>query len=100
MALPSTSLKRPDQKLIDKFRPDMVDVAGANTVGALVDKGFSLVICCKACPRMVEWSPADLEEKFADRLGLRLFDLVPRLTCSGPEGCGHKEVAVFPHFAG
>jgi hypothetical protein len=45
---------------------------------------------------MIEWTPPELEKRFP--LHLRIADLAKRLTCSGRGGCGHKEVAVFPHL--
>jgi hypothetical protein len=47
---------------------------------------------------MVEWTPADLQTRFGDRLELKVADLVPRLACTGPDGCGCHDVAVFPHL--
>lgn len=46
---------------------------------------------------MVEWTPSDLLERFGDRLDLKIVDLFPKLACSGDEGCGSQDVAVFPH---
>jgi hypothetical protein len=92
--VPST-LKRPDQKLIDRF--DVWQVKD-RTVRGFLEKGFSLAICCKACPRMIEWTPPRLAAKFERKLDLKLADLVPRLACTGEEGCGSKAVAVFPHL--
>ena len=46
----------------------------------------------------IEWTPPELLAKFEGKLDLKLADLVPRLSCSGEEGCGSKEVAVFPHL--
>jgi hypothetical protein len=91
---PST-LRRPPEQLIRLFRADRV---GADTIQTYLHKGFSLAICCKACPRVVEWTPPELERRFGDKLGLRIADLAPRLRCNPPEGCGHDEVAVFPHL--
>lgn len=90
-----STLKRPDQHLIDRF--DVWQVKD-RTIGCLVAKGFSLAICCKRCPRMIEWTPQDLLDKFATKLDLPLADLVPRLACTGEDGCGSKDVAVFPHL--
>lgn len=91
----NSTLERPDQHLIDRF--DLWQVRG-RTIRRLVAKGFSLAICCKRCPRMIEWTPQDLLDKFGAQLDLPLTDLVPRLSCTGAEGCGSKEVAVFPHL--
>lgn len=92
--VPST-LKRPDQKLISRF--DVWQVKD-RTIRGFLEEGFSLAICCKACPRMIEWTPPELLAKFEGKLDLRLADLVPRLSCTGEEGCGFREVAVFPHL--
>jgi hypothetical protein len=90
-----TKLERPADRLIQKF--DVWQVKD-RTIRGLLEKRFSLAICCKACPRMIEWTPPDLLQKFETKLDLRLADLVPRLSCSGDEGCGSREVAVFPHL--
>ncbi|MEO6339628.1 MAG: hypothetical protein ABIO39_06290 [Caulobacteraceae bacterium] len=92
--VPST-LKRPTARQISSFRASMI--GPRDTIRAYLEKGWSLVICCKDCPRMIEWTPPELLEKFADKLGLPIADLVPRLSCKGEGGCGFAEVAVFPH---
>jgi hypothetical protein len=46
----------------------------------------------------VEWTPPDLPARFPERLDLRIADLVPRLVCTGEDGCGSHEIAVFPHL--
>lgn len=89
------SLKRPAQKMLNAFRVSMV---GQDTIRTLLEKRFSLVVCCKHCPRMIEWTPSELASRFGDRVDLRLADLVPRLTCTGEDGCGTREIAVFPYF--
>ena len=91
---PSSTLQRPAEHLIRRFHPGQ---AGADTVRTYLTKGFSLAICCKACPRCLEWTPADLVEKFGDRTGVKIADIAARLSCGGEEGCGSKEVAGFPH---
>ena len=90
-----STLQRPSAKAIASFRVGMV---GADTVRTFLTKGYSLAIFCKDCPRMVEWTPPSLLQRFGDRLDLRIADLVPRLSCSGADGCGAKEVAVGPHL--
>jgi len=90
-----STLKRPAQKLIDRFD---VSKMPHRTIRMLVAKGFSLAICCKQCSRMIEWTPQDLVDRFGSKLDLPLAELVPKLACTGREGCGSKEVAVFPHF--
>ena len=95
MNTPPPTLKRPADHLIRRFDVAMV---GDRTIGMLLEKGFSLIICCKDCPRMVEWTPPELQQRFANRPNLKLADLVPRLSCTGEEGCGSQEVAVFPQL--
>jgi len=91
--LPST-LKRPEDKAIRSFKPWMV---GDDTIGTLLDEGWSLGICCRACGRTVECKPQWLADRFGDRRGLRLADLLPRLACAPPNGCGSHDVAIFPY---
>ena len=91
---PST-LKPPPKAALQRFHVGQV---GADTVATFLEEGWSLVICCKACERLVEWTPPQLLEKFEGKVGLKVADLVPRLSCTGEEGCGSKEIAVFPHF--
>jgi hypothetical protein len=90
-----SSLKRPDETLISRFALWQVR---DRTVRNYLQKGFSLAICCRACPRMVEWTPAELLRRFEQRLDLPLKDLVPRLSCTGDAGCGSHDIAVFPHL--
>lgn len=94
--IPKT-LKRPPDKYIRAFKPRMVE---GHTVGDLVGQGWSLGICCRHCPRVVEWTPPELESRFAGKLGLKLADLLPKLACSGPDGCGSLDVAIFPYVEG
>ena len=65
----NSTLERPDQHLIDRF--DVWQVRG-RTIRRLVAKGFSLAICCKRCPRMIEWTPQDLLDKLNDCLKVAL----------------------------
>jgi len=92
--MPST-LRRPPAAALQRFHPGQ---AGADTVQDYLATGWSLAICCKACPRLVEWTPPELLERFGDRLGLRISDLASRLSCTGEGGCGSDDVAVFPHL--
>jgi hypothetical protein len=91
--IPST-LKRPTAKLLARFRLDDI---GDDTIRVFLTKGFSLAICCRDCPRMIEWTPADLDQRFGHILDLRIADLASRLSCTGDEGCGSQDIAVFPH---
>jgi hypothetical protein len=68
------------------------------TIRAYLEKGFSLAICCRDCPRTIEWAPPELLRRFETRLELPLKDLVPRLSCTGEGGCGSHDIAVFPHL--
>jgi hypothetical protein len=90
-----STLRRPSAKEIASFR---VSIVGDDTVETFLKNGWSLAIFCKHCPRTIEWTPPGLLERFDDRLNLRITDLVPRLSCSGTEGCGSKSVAVGPHL--
>ncbi len=92
---PPSTLKRPSEKLLQNFRVSQV---GDDTVGLFLEEGFSLAICCRACPRLSEWTPLDLDAKFGHRPDLRIADLASRLSCTGDEGCGSHDVAVFPHL--
>lgn len=91
-----TTLTRPPERFIRAFRPSMVE---DHTVGQLIEKGWSLGICCRACPRVVEWTPAALRGRFPpERQGIHLAALLPRLSCGGPGGCGSSNVAIFPYL--
>lgn len=92
LRLTSSTLKRPPAKLLARFEPKQ---AGDDTIETYLTKGFSLAICCRNCPRLAEWTPLDLAERFA--LNTRIVDLASRLSCSAPDGCGSHDVAVFPH---
>ena len=72
--------------------------AGDDTIRLYLEKGFSLVICCKVCERLVEWTPPELLERFGDKRGLQIADLAVRLMCAGDDGCGSHDIAVFPHL--
>jgi hypothetical protein len=70
-----------------------------DTVRYYLAKGFSLVLCCRNCPRMVEWTPPQLFERFGNKLDLRLQNLMPRLSCSRAQGgCGATDIAAIPHL--
>lgn len=94
MAERRSTLKRPPQKAVQVFHPGQ---AGDDTIADYLAAGWSLAICCKACPRLVEWTPPELAARFGDRPGLRIADLARRLACTGEGGCGSRDVAVFPH---
>jgi hypothetical protein len=90
----ASALKRPREKDLARFTTAAI---GGDTVGLYLAKGWSLAICCKACPRLVEWTPPELQRRFGDRPGLRIATIAERLACAGEGGCGSDEVAVFPH---
>jgi len=90
--LPST-LKRPEEKAIRTFKPWMI---GADTIATLLDNNWSLGICCRHCDRTIEMKPEAIEEKFGAYRGLRLVDLLPKLTCGEPKGCGSTDMVLFP----
>jgi hypothetical protein len=91
---PRSTLRPPPLKALEAFHIGQI---GDDTIGTYLMKGFSLAICCRACRRLVEWTPPELERRFGDRPGLRIADLARRLTCTG-QGCGSQDVAVFPHL--
>ena len=65
-------MKRPAQKLIDHFRLDMI---GDDRVEDYLRKEWSLIICCKGCPRMIEWAPQDLKDRFGERPEVKIADI-------------------------
>ena len=89
---PASTLERPADRLLKTFTVAQV---GNDTVRTDLQRGFSLAICCRDCPRLIEWTPPDLQERFGGRLDLRIADLAKRLSCTGDGGCGAKDVAVF-----
>ena len=90
--LPST-LKRPAEKAILSFKPWMI---GEDTIATLLDNGWSLGICCRHCERTIEMKPKAIEDKFGAHRDLRLVDLLPKLTCGKPKGCGSTDMVLFP----
>jgi hypothetical protein len=59
--LTASTLKRPPAKLLGRFK---VEDIGNDTVGDFLRLGWSLAICCRACPRLVEWTPAELQDRY------------------------------------
>ena len=47
---------------------------------------------------MVVWTPPELLDRFEGKTNLRIADIAARLSCSGEEGCGSRNIAVFPHL--
>lgn len=92
---PPSTLKRPPEALIRRFHLGQV---GADTVSTFLTKGYSLAICCRECPRLIEWTPETLLETFGDRTHVKIADIAARLSCSGDQGCGSTDVAIFPHL--
>ena len=50
-------MERPDEKLISRFALWQVR---DRTIRNYLEKGFSLGICCRNCPRTIEWTPPEL----------------------------------------
>jgi hypothetical protein len=92
---PHSTMQRPDEKLMSRFALWQVR---DRTIRNYLEKGFSLGICCRNCPRTIEWTPPELLQRFANRLDLPLTELAPRLSCTGQDGCGSRDIAVFPHL--
>ena len=92
---PPSTLTRPAPHLLKRFHLGQV---GNDTIETFLTKGYSLAICCRDCPRLTEWTPPDLVEKFGDRTKLRIADLGARFICTGEGGCGSHDIAVFPHL--
>jgi hypothetical protein len=87
----SLILKRPPQRWLDSFR---IQDVGNDTVGSYIERRFSLCIFCVECPRVTEWAPAELANRYGERPGLRIADIATRLTCS----CGSQRIAVGPRY--
>jgi len=90
--MPST-LTPPPKNALKAFHVGQV---GTDTVETYLTKGWSLAICCKACKRLVEWTPPELVRRFGHCPNLRIGAIVERLSCAGERGCGSREIAVFP----
>jgi hypothetical protein len=88
-----TRLTRPEAKYIRSFKPWMI---GADTIGTLLDNGWSLGICCRECTRTIEMKPEAIEDRFGAYRHLKLVDLLPKLVCGEPEGCGSHDMVLFP----
>ncbi|HZL00278.1 MAG TPA: hypothetical protein VFC47_10275, partial [Caulobacteraceae bacterium] len=85
---PQSTLKRPPATLLQRFHIGQV---GNDTVQTFLENGYSLAICCRDCPRLIEWTPPELQERFGSRLDLRIADVARRLSCTGEGGCGSHD---------
>ena len=66
------SAQRPAEQLIRRFRTAMV---GTDTIGDYLSAAHCLVICCKACPCIIEWTAPELK---------RLSGATPQLSLGQP----------------
>jgi hypothetical protein len=66
---PRSTLKRPPTSLLTRFHVGQI---GEDTIHSYLQKGFSLAICCRDCPRLIEWTPPELEARFGEKLELRI----------------------------
>jgi hypothetical protein len=92
--VPST-LKRPTKRELGRFTTDGI---GDDTVRTFLRGGFSLAICCRACLRLIEWTPPELDRRFGQRPDVKIAVVASRLLCAGDGGCGSHDIAVFPHL--
>ena len=90
-----STLKTPSIQDLATFRLDRI---GDDRVSSFLEKGFSLAICCRRCKRLVEWTPPDLESRFAAKSEVSIAAIAERLSCTGEDGCGSTDIAVFPHL--
>lgn len=90
-----STLRRPSADELKRYR---YSDAGRDTVRTFLTQAYSLAICCRACPRLSEWTPPDLLQRFGSKLDVRIADIAQRLSCTGDGGCGSKDIAVFPHL--
>jgi hypothetical protein len=68
---------------------------GDDKIRRYLEEGWTLAICCRACDRRpVAWTPPELAEKCGHMPDLELVALLDRLSCSRPDGCGSKDVAL------
>lgn len=94
MILTASALKRPTAKWLARYR---IEAIRNDTVAEYLAKGFSLAICCRACPRLTEWTPHELQRRYGNRPHTRIADIAARLSCKGEDGCGSDDIAVWPH---
>lgn len=84
-----STLKRPSADLLARFRVEQI---GDESIRTYLERGYSLAICCRHCPRLNEWTPQELEARFGTKLDLPIADLAARLTC---EGAGGRTTSLF-----
>ena len=89
-----STIQRPSTKELSRF--SLRDIRD-DKIRDYLEKGWSLGICCQDCPRLVEWTPFDLQQRFGERPDTRIVEIAKRLSCAGEGGCGSKKIAVFPH---
>ena len=51
---PKSTLERPNDRVLRSFNVSQI---GADTVRTYLRHGYSLAICCRDCPRLIEWTP-------------------------------------------
>lgn len=91
----ASTLKPPPKKALQAFHVGQV---GGDTVSTYLEQGWSLAICCKACERLMEWTPPELVARFGVRDFPPIAAVAARLVCGGEAGCGSHDIAVFPHL--
>jgi hypothetical protein len=88
-------LRRPAEYLLRKWRggtPEMRE----ETITSYLKAGNSLCLCCLDCPRIIQWTPPALAQRFEGKLHTTIADLVGRVACKGEGGCRSKNIALFP----
>ena len=93
----SPGLQSPPAHLLNNPRVYSA-IPPTETVEVFLEAGFSLVVCCRACKRLVEMPPPMLAERFAGKFDTNIADIQRRLVCRGNEGCGSSDVVVYPHL--
>lgn len=92
----SPNLKPLPKAMLRVFRFDR-RMAG-DTIQLYLENNCSVAVCCRDCGRLVELTPPDMAERFPDRLGLTMADLMAKLTCNKDHGgCGSRDIAIWPH---
>ena len=98
-ALPATrlrsTLEMPPKRWLDHWHLGRID---DDTVRVYLERTYSLGVCCRDCKRLVEITPPELEARFGAKLDLPIREIARRLRCTGNDGCGSDDIAVFPHL--